>query len=138
MGNSILSNTTVSYGPGSASIDSVSTALTTTASNQTVWDVAVGDATLIPYSSAYRSMEFMIQAATGTTFEAMKMLVTHDDANTWNTQYGAVRNGLAMGSYSTTIADVTVGPGTTRYLRLRVSPTYRGTRFKVTGTILSA
>lgn len=79
-------------------------------------------------------MEFMIQAATGTTFEAMKMLVTHDDTNTWNTQYGVIRNGLTMGSYNTTIVD-NVG---NKYLRLRVSPTYRGTQFKVAGTILRA
>jgi hypothetical protein len=97
-----------------------------------VWDVIVGDATQIPYSSDYRSMEFMIQAATGTTFEAMKMLVTHDDTNTFNTQYGVIRNGLTMGSYNTTLVD----NSGTRYLRLRVSPTYRGTQFKVAGTIL--
>jgi len=133
-GNTIVSNTTVSYGLGPAYIDSVSTALTTTASNQTVWDVYVGAANQVPYSSDYRSMEFMIQAATGTTFEAMKMLVIHDDGNTWNTQYGAIRNGLTMGSYTTTIVDV----ATSRYLRLRVSPTYRGTKFTVAGTILTA
>ena len=128
----ISSAATIYFGTGLAHNDSVSTPLTTTASNQIIWDLPLGDTTVIPFSAVFRSAEFMIQATKGTTFEAMKMLVINDDTNTWNTQYGVIRNGATMGSYNTTIVTV----GTDKYLRLRVTPTYTSTTFKVAGTFL--
>lgn len=121
-------------GGDKAHIDAQYTALSTTASNQTIWSRFIGDTFQIPFNPGFRSAELFIQASKGTTFEAQKMIVLHDNTDTWSTEYGVVRNGQVLGTYNTTVALV----GAEKYLRLRVTPSLTGTSFRVSSTILPA
>lgn len=108
------------------------TALTTTGANQTIWQKSVGDPTAIPFSANYRSAELFVQATKGATFESFKMIVGHTNVDTYNTEYAVVRSGPVLGTYTTTLVDVS----TDRFLRLRVTPSLTGTTFMVYSTLL--
>lgn len=113
----------VTIGSGLGLVDCRSTTLTTTTANQTIYTLS---------KIVYRSAEFFIQASTaGGAYEALKIVVLHDGTNTWNTQYGVVRSGASLGTY-TTITTV-IGGGS---FRLRVTPTTVNTTYKVMITAL--
>jgi hypothetical protein len=115
----------VNIGTGLGLVDSTSTALTTTTANQTISQTVV--------STVYRSVEFFVQASTaGGAHEALKIIVLHDGTNTYNTQYGVIRSGASLGTYTTTLAAFV---GTNR-IRLRVTPTTVNTTYKVMITTL--
>ena len=117
-------NSTVTVGAGGGLVDSDSTALGTTAANQTI-------AGLTP---SYRSAEFFVQASTaGGAYEALKIAAIHDGTNTYNTQYGVIRSSGSLGTYTTIL--VAAGGGTVR-MRLRVTPTTVNTTYKVMITAL--
>jgi hypothetical protein len=120
---SIATNATI--GAGLGLVDSASTALGTTAANQTISET-------IP-SGSYRSVEFFVQASTaGGAYEALKIMVLHDGTNTYNTQYGVIRSSGSLGAYTTTLAIVDVESR----IRLRVTPTTANTTYKVMITAL--
>lgn len=107
-------------GPGLGVINSASTALTTTTANQIITTLD---------KATYRSAEFFIQASTaGGAYEALKIMMLHDGTNTYNTQYGVIRSGGSLGTYTTTISTTAV--------RLRVTPTTVNTTYKVMITAL--
>ena len=125
----ITTNSTVSVGEfvtigtGFGLVDCRSTTLTTITTNQTIYTLS---------KVVYRSAEFFIQASTaGGAYEALKIVALHDGTNTWNTQYGVVRSGASLGTY-TTITTV-LGGGA---VRLRVTPTTVNTTYKVMVTAL--
>ena len=116
---------TVTIGAGGGLVDSVSTALGTTAANQTISQSL--------NQASYRSVEFFVQASTaGGAYEALKIMVLHDGTNTWNTQYGVIRSGGSLGTYTTTLAL----QGAATRIRLRVTPTTVDTTYKVMITAL--
>ena len=120
---SIGDNATI--GAGGGLVDSASTALGTTAANQTISET-------LP-SGSYRSAEFFVQASTaGGAYEALKIMVLHDGTNTYNTQYGVIRSGATLGAYTTTLATVDLESR----IRLRVTPTAVDTTYKVMITAL--
>ena len=72
-----------------------------------------------------------MQASTaGGAYEALRITALHDGSSTWNTQYGVIRSGASLGTYSTILH----GPGL--QLRLRVTPTTVDTTYKVMITAL--
>jgi len=112
-------------GVGGGLVDSISYALGTTAANQTISQSLD--------SASYRSVEFFVQASTaGGAYEALKIMVVHDGTTTYNTQYGVVRSGATLGTYTTILA---VAGGASR-IRLRVTPTTVNTTYKVMITAL--
>jgi hypothetical protein len=112
-------------GAGAGLVDSASTALVTTAANQTISETVV--------SGSYRSVEFFVQASTaGGAYEALKIMVLHDGTNTYNTQYGVIRSSGSLGAYTTTLATVDLESR----IRLRVTPTTANTTYKVMITAL--
>lgn len=127
---SVYLNGAVSFGEAitigaGLSVNSQSTPLTTTTANQTISQTVV--------STVYRSVEFFVQASTaGGAYEVLKIMVLHDGTNTYNTQYGVIRSGASLGTYTTTLALV---GGLTR-IRLRVTPTTVNTTYKVMITAL--
>jgi hypothetical protein len=136
-GNATVSGA-ISFGAAGAAIESQTTALTTTASNQIIWSYGLGDGLDPGYVPSHRSAELTIQATRGTSYELVKMLVVHTDSytalgDTYNTEYGVVRNGSALASYTTTLA--TAGGGS-RVLRLRATPSLTGTTFKVSSLLM--
>jgi hypothetical protein len=107
-------------GAGGGLVDSTSTALGTTAADQPISQSVV--------SASYRSVEFFVQASTaGGAYEALKIMVVHNGTTTYNTQYGVVRSGATLGTYTTILATVA---GVSR-IRLRVTPTAVNTTYKV-------
>jgi len=108
-------------GAGGGLVDSASTALGTTAANQIISQTVL-------YTN-YRSVEFFVQASTaGGAYEALKIMVVHDGTTTYNTQYGVVRSGATLGTYTTILVS--------SKLRLRVTPTTVNTTYKVMITAL--
>ena len=107
------------------------TALTTTGANQTIWEKIIGPLE-IPFTASHRSAELFVQATRGATFESFKMIVGHTNVDTYNTEYAVVRSGPVLGTYTTTLVDVS----TDRFLRLRVTPSLTGTTFMVYSTLL--
>jgi hypothetical protein len=98
---------------------------TTTTANQTLIDIA---------ADAYRSAEFYVQAqdTVGLKYESLKIMVIHDGTNTFNTQYGLIRTGTSLGTYTTTLV-----AGVDPKIRLRVTPTStNNTTFTVITTAL--
>ena len=123
----VVAAATISIGSGLGLLNSTSTALGTTAANQTI--------TQVVFSTAHRSAEFFVQASTeGGAYEALKIMVVHDGTTTYNTQYGVVRSGATLGTYTTTLA--TVGGGGGSRIRLRVTPTAVNTTYKTMITAL--
>jgi hypothetical protein len=115
----------VTIGTGLGLINSEARALYNTTANQTISQAVV--------STVYRSVEFFVQASTTLgAHEALKIMVLHDGTNTYNTQYGVIRSGGSLGTYTTTL--VTIG-GLNR-IRLRVTPTTTFTTYKVMITAL--
>ena len=79
----------------------------------------------------YRSAEFFVQASTdGGAYEALRITAIHDGSSTWNTQYGVIRSGASLGTY-TTILHAPSGR-----LRLRVTSTTANTTYKTMITAL--
>ena len=112
----------VTIGTGLGVVNCISTALTTTTANQTI--------TFVQYA-AYRSVEFFVQASTaGGAYEALKITALHDGSSTWNTQYGVIRSGASLGTYTTSLH------APSGQLRLRVTPTTVNTTYKVMITAL--
>jgi len=112
----------LTIGTGLGIVNCISTALTTTTSNQII--------TSVPYLG-YRSVEFFVQASTaGGAYEALRITALHDGTNTWNTQYGVIRSGASLGTYNTILH------GPSSQLRLRVTPTTANTTYKVMITAL--
>ena len=116
-------------GNGSVYITSLNTALSTTAANQTILSLPVVDTG----STTYRSVEYFIQASTGAVFESLKIIATHDGTNTYNTQYGLVRSGGSLGTYTTTLTGTT-----NKSMLLRVTPTTINTTYTVVATVMPA
>ena len=115
----------VTIGTGLGLVDCISTILSSTAANQTISQTVV--------STVYRSVEFFVQASTaGGAHEALKIMVLHDGTNTYNTQYGVIRSGTSLGTYTTTLASVFAQ----QRIRLRVTPTTVNTTYKVMITAL--
>jgi hypothetical protein len=109
-----------SFGEVGAVINTFTLTTTATTANQVIGFVA---------ADAYRSAEFYIQAedTVGIKYESLKIMVVHDGTNTFNTQYGLIRTGSSLGTYTTTLG----GVGNSQ-LRLRVTPTStNNTVFKV-------
>jgi hypothetical protein len=55
-------------------------------------------------SSVYRSVDYFIQATTGTRYQAVKLLSVHDGTSTYNTVYGNVFSNNAISTYSVDIS----------------------------------
>ena len=112
-------------GAGGGLVDSVSTTLGTTAANQTI-------SQSLNYGIR-RSAEFFVQASTaGGAYEALKIMMIHNGTTTYNTQYGVVRSGATLGTYTTTLAVV----DSEQKILLRVTPTTVNTTYKVMITAL--
>ena len=121
--NPVVTSSTVTVGTGAGLVNCVSVTFGTTAANQLITSLT---------KTAYRSAEFFVQASTaGGAYEALKIAALHDGSNTWNTQYGVIRSGASLGTYTTTIAGGGAGS-----LRLRVTPTTVDTTYKVMITAL--
>ena len=119
----ITTNSSVTFGEAATLLDSRSFTFSTTTANQTIYTLS---------KIGYRSAEFFIQASTaGGAYEALKIVALHDGTNTWNTQYGVVRSGASLGTYTT--ITTTFGGG---LFRLRVTPTTVNTTYKVMVTAL--
>lgn len=113
----------VTIGTGLGLVDSKSVLMPLITANQLIYSFS---------KTVYRSAEFFIQASTaGGAYEALKIVALHDGTNTWNTQYGIVRSGASLGTYTTIIG----GAGSSS-LRLRVTPTTVNTTYKVMVTAL--
>lgn len=124
----------VLFGAASSFLSSQSTALGTTAANQTIASVSVYDNDALVDTN--RTVEFFVQASHSSGYEALKIIAIHDGTNTYNTQYGLIRTGSSLcSSYTTTIA--TIGGGS-KVIRLRATPTNTNTTFKVVETVIPA
>lgn len=96
------------------------TQTSSTTANQTILSIPVGDPNT-PNSGDVFGIELTIMASDTTVsnkHEIVRMLVTHDFTNTFNTQYGVTRTGTALATYTTTLTGTT-----NKNLALRVSPT---------------
>ena len=123
LNGSVVTSSTVSIGSGLGIINSASTTFGTTAANQTITELS---------KTEHRSAEFFVQASTtGGAYEALKITATHNGTTSYNTQYGVVRSGITLGTYSTSI----VG-NPFNVLRLLVTPTTVNTTYKVMISIL--
>lgn len=119
----------VQFGAASASVNSQTTTLGTTAANQNIASVEIYDAGV----DLNRSVEFFVQASHSSGYEALKVMAIHDGTNTYNTQYGLIRTGSSLcSSYTTTITNGGA------VLRLRATPTNTNTIFKVVQTVIPA
>ena len=95
------------------------TQTSSTTANQVICSLGVGS--VIVDSTTVFAVEVTIMASDTTVVnkhEIVRMLVTHDFTNTFNTQYGVTRTGTALATYTTTITGAT---GKT--LRIRATPT---------------
>ena len=120
LSGTVTATSSFSFGGVGAVIDTFTLTTTATTANQVIGFVA---------ADAYRSAEFYIQAedTDGIKYESLKIMVVHDGTNTFNTQYGLIRTGSSLGTYTTTLG----GTGNSQ-LRLRVTPTSaNNTVFKV-------
>ena len=93
------------------------TQTSSTTANQTICSLDVGS-TVAPVVFA---VEVTIMASDTTVFnkhEIVRMLVTHDFTNTFNTQYGVTRTGTALATYTTTLTGAV-----DKTLRIRATPT---------------
>ena len=93
------------------------TQTSSTTANQTICSLGVGS-TVDPTVFA---VEVTIMASDTTVFskhEIVRMLVTHDFTNTFNTQYGVTRTGTALATYTTTLTGAIE-----KTLRIRATPT---------------
>lgn len=116
----VTATSSFSFGDVGAVINTFTLTTTATTANQVIGFVP---------ADAYRSAEFYIQAedTDGIKYESLKIMVVHDGTNTFNTQYGLIRTGSSLGTYTTTLG----GIGNSQ-LRLRVTPTSaNNTVFKV-------
>lgn len=79
-------------------------------------------------ASVYRSVKYMVQVTHGTDYQVQELLLLHDSADTYLTQYAQLLSGnnLVLATYD---ADLNSGN-----MRLLVSPTYTNTTFKIYGT----
>jgi len=113
----------VTIGSGLGLVDSKTVTFGTTAASQVITSLT---------KTEYRSAEFFVQASTtGGAYEALKIVAIHDGTNTWNTQYGVIRSGASLGTYTTNI-----GGGGSLLFRLFVTPTTVNTTYKVMITAL--
>lgn len=120
LSGAVTATSSFSFGGVGAVIDTFTLTTTATTANQVIGFVA---------ADGYRSAEFYIQAedTDGIKYESLKIMVVHDGTNTFNTQYGLIRTGSSLGTYTTTLG----GTGNSQ-LRLRVTPTSaNNTVFKV-------
>jgi len=116
----VTATSSFSFGDVGAVINTFTLTTTATTANQVIGFVP---------ADSYRSAEFYIQAedTDGIKYESLKIMVVHDGTNTFNTQYGLIRTGSSLGTYTTTLG----GIGNSQ-LRLRVTPTSaNNTVFKV-------
>lgn len=116
----VTATSSFSFGDVGAVINTFTLTTTATTANQVIGFVP---------ADAYRSAEFYIQAedTVGIKYESLKIMVVHDGTNTFNTQYGLIRTGSSLGTYTTTL-----GGFANSQLRLRVTPTStNNTVFKV-------
>lgn len=93
------------------------TQTSSTTANQTICSLGVGSAAL----PSIFAVEVTIMASDTTVVnkhEIVRMLVTHDFTNTFNTQYGATRTGTALATYTTTLTGATL-----KNLLIRATPT---------------
>jgi hypothetical protein len=93
------------------------TQTSSTTANQTICSLGVGRAS----EPTVFAVEVTIMASDTTVYdkhEIVRMLVTHDFTNTFNTQYGVTRTGTALATYTTTLTG-----GTFKTLLIRATPT---------------
>lgn len=121
----VISGDYAVIGAGGGLVDSVSYTLGTTAADQPISQSLE--------SASYRSAEFFVQASTaGGAYEALKIMVVHNGTTTYNTQYGVIRSGATLGTYTTILATA----GGANRIKLRVTPTAVDTTYKVMITAL--
>ena len=106
---------------GNISIDGNVSYGTTTATTTSTSQVSIHSSFDI---SAYRSVEYTIQATEGSNFHTTKILALHDGTNAYHTEYGTIFNNVGISTY-----DVDVSAGK---IRLRATPISSSTtNFKV-------
>lgn len=55
-------------------------------------------------TSLYRTAKYIIQANTGSTFESLECLVTHNGTTAYRTAYGIISSGASLGNISATVS----------------------------------
>ena len=106
---------------GNISIDGNVSYGTTTATTTSTSQVSIHSSFDI---SAYRSVEYTIQATQGSNFHTTKILALHDGTTAYNTEYGTIFNNVGISTY-----DVDISAGKIRLLATPISSST--TNFKV-------
>lgn len=89
--------------------------LTTTSTSQIALDLFSKD--------SFRSVKYQIQATSGSNHHTAEFIIVHDGSSTYNTEYGIIRTGDSLASFSSDILDNNV--------RLLVTPSStNSTNFK--------
>lgn len=89
--------------------------LTTTSTSQVALDVFSKE--------TFRSVKYQIQITSGSDYHTSEFIIVHDGTNTYNTEYGIIRTGNSLASFSSDVSG--------NNIRLLVTPaTSSSTTFK--------
>ena len=79
-------------------------------------------------SATYRSVKYLVQVVSGTAYQVLEILATHDNTTVYLTEYAVIRSGASLATF-----DVTILSGN---LRLLTTPVNAATTYKVLATAI--
>jgi hypothetical protein len=118
-GTSVVAN---NFSHAHGNISSASLTTSTTAANQVIMQLA---------SASYRTVEYLIQATSGTSYHTTKIHVIHNGTDIWVNEYGTMFTGSSLATFA-----VDVSGGQIRLIAATVANAV--TVFKVVATTISA
>jgi hypothetical protein len=114
--------TATQFGTACGNTSSTSLTTSTTDANQVIMQLA---------SASYRTVEYLIQATSGTSYHTTKIHVIHNGTDTWVNEYGTMFTGSSLATFA-----VDISGGQIRLIAATVANAV--TVFKVVATTIAA